>query len=304
MQHNEDNAPLEQLWEVSKNYKNDYEPNVALGLSEFKARIAQDKAMSVSTKVVDINRKQWFFGRIAAAAIVLVICGFLFNIFVNNSSSIQQLVTTDTIIENVTLPDGSTIWVNKHSEVSFPTTFDGKERIVQLTGEAYFQVAKKANQPFIVQMPNSEVKVLGTAFNVRAYPEETSTIIEVEEGKVAFTTAKTQAPTILKGNDKIVLNHTNATLSDIQALDWTTTAWKAKQLNFEDKPLSEIATYLATNFGVAIDFDQEKLGDCPFNSSLVKNTPKAILKKVELAFPSIRLKEIHSKYYQLNGSCN
>jgi len=301
---NEENAPLEQLWEISKDYKNDYQPNVALGLSKLKTRIAQDETVAVPTKVIAINRRQWL-GRIAAAAVVLLVtCGFLVTIFVNNSPNIQVLATTDTIMENILLPDGSTVWVNKHSQLSFPTTFTGQERVVELQGEAFFQVTKNPNQPFIVKMPNSEVKVLGTAFNIRAYPEEMTTVIEVTEGKVAFTAMETKEQTILKVNDKIILNNANATLSDIQSLDWTTTAWKATQLNFEDKPISEIATYLATNFQVELDFDAEKLGNCPFNSSLVKNTPEAILKKVDLAFPSIQLTEVHSKYYRLNGICN
>lgn len=304
MQHqDEENAPLEQLWEISKDYKNEYEPNVILGLSKLKTRIAQDKKVGVSTKVIAINRRQWL-GRIAATVVLLVTCGFLFTIFVNNSPDNQTLATTDTIMENVLLPDGSTVWVNKNSQLSFPTTFEGAERVVELEGEAFFQVTKNPNQPFIVKMPNSEVKVLGTAFNVSAYPEEATTIVEVEEGKVAFTASETAKEVILTANEKIVLNNANATLSDIQALDWTATAWKAKQLNFEDKPISEIAIYLATNFQVELDFDKEKLGNCPFNASLVKNTPEAILKKVDLAFPSIQLKEVHSKYYQLNGTCN
>jgi len=300
MQHQEeDNAPLAQLWKVSKDYKKDYEPNVALGLSKLKARIAQEERDAVPTKVVSINRRQWL-GRIAAAVTLLITCGFLFNLFVNNTPQIQQLVTTDSLIEKV-LPDGSTVWINKQSQLSFPATFSAKERVVQLKGEAFFKVAKNPGQPFVVQLPNSQVKVLGTAFNVRAYPEETTTIVEVAEGKVAFKTVTTQ--TILKANDKITLNNSDATLSDIQALDWTTTAWKAKQLNFEDKPINEVANYLKTNFGVELDFDEEKLGDCPFYATLVKNTPEAILKQVDLAFPS-KLKKVHSKYYQLNGTCN
>ena len=305
MQHQkEEHAPLEQLWGISKDYKNDYEPNVTLGLSKLKTRIAQDKVVGGATKVIAINRRQWL-GRIAAAVVLLVTCGFLFTIFVNNSSDNQVLATTDTIMENVLLPDGSTVWVNKHSQLSFPTTFTGADRVVELQGEAFFQVTKNPDQPFIVKMPNSEVKVLGTAFNVSAYPEEATTIVEVTEGKVFFIASETAEEVILTANEKIVLNNVDATLSTIQALDWTTTAWKAKQLNFEDdQPLSEIADYLMANFQVELDFDEEKLGNCPFNSSLVKNTPEAILKKVDLAFPSIQLKEVHSKYYQLNGTCN
>ncbi len=303
MQHQEeDNAPIEQLWKISKDYKKEYQPNVAVGLSKLKAKIAQEESVSVPTKIISINRRLWL-GRIAAAVALLVTCNFLFLLFVNNTPEIQQLTTTDTLIEKV-LPDGSTVWLNKQSQLSFPTTFSTKERVVQLNGEAFFKVTKHPNQPFIVQLPNSEIKVLGTAFNVRAYPEETTTVVEVAEGKVAFKAVGTQAPTILEANDKVMLNNVDATLSDIQALDWTTTAWKAKQLNFADRPIREISNYLMTNFGIELDFDAEKLGDCPFNATLVKNTPTAILKKVDLAFPSIQLKEVHSKYYQLRGTCN
>ena len=305
MQHqDEENAPLEQLWEISKDYKNDYEPNVSLGLSKLKTRIAQDKTVGVPTKVIAINGRQWL-GRIAATVVLLLTCGFLFTTFVNNSPDNQTLATTDTIMENVLLPDGSTVWVNKHSQLSFPTNFTGTERVVELQGEAFFQITKNPNQPFIVKMPTSEVKVLGTAFNVSAYSEEATTIVEVTEGKVAFTASETAEEIILTANEKIVLNNVDATLSKIQALDWTTTAWKAKQLNFEDKPISEIAAYLIANFDVKIDFDEERIGDCPLYSSFVKNTPEAILKEVDSAFPSIQLKEVHSKYYQLNGTtCN
>lgn len=302
MQHQQEgNAPSEQLWKISKDYKKEYEPNVALGLSKLKARIAQEENVSVPIKVMAINRRQWL-GRIAAAVVLLVTCGFLFHTFINNVPEIQQLTTTDTVIEKE-LPDGSIVWVNKQSQLSFPANFSTTERVVQLTGEAFFEVAKNQNRPFIVQLPNGEVKVLGTAFNVRAYPKEFTTVVEVEEGKVAFMATATKEQIILKAKDKIVLNNTNARLSNIQALNWTATAWKAKQLNFEDKSIAELATYLAVNFGVELDFDKEKLGNCPFNSSLVKNTPEAILKKVDLAFPYIKLKKVHSKYYQLNGTC-
>lgn len=302
--HNEENAPLEQLWDISKDYKQDYEPNVALGLSKLKARIAQDQVASTTTKVITFNRLKWM-RRIAATIAFLLTCGFLFNYFVNQPSTIQQLTTTDTTMENVVLPDGSTVWVNRHSQLSFPETFDGATRTIQLKGEAFFQVAKNPSQPFIIQMSNSEIKVLGTAFNVRAYPKENTTSVEVAEGKVAFIATETKEKVVLNANDKIILNHIDATLSERKALSWTTTAWKAKQLNFEDdQPISEIANYLATNFAVELDYDKEKLGDCPFNSTLVKNTPEAILKRIDSTFPSIKLKEVHSKYYQLSGTCD
>ncbi len=304
MQHQEENkAPLDKLWHLSEDYRNDFQPDVDKGLAKLKARIAQTESTPNTAKVVSIKRRQWF-SRIAASVVFLLACGFLFNLFIKDTASLQQVATTDTLMEDVLLPDGSVVWVNKHSQLSFPKTFTGAERIVQLKGEAFFKVAKNANQPFIVQTSNSQIKVLGTEFNVRAYEQEAITAVEVEEGSVAFMLKATKEQKILAANDKIVFNKTDATLSAVESLDWKDTAWKAKQLDFVDQPLSAVFAYLATNFEVEVNFDKEKLGNCPFNALLVKNTPEAILKQVTKAFDSVKLNEVHSKYYQLSGTCD
>jgi len=301
MQNQEDNnAPLEQLWTISEGYKDGYEPNVEKGLALLKGRIAKEKTTSTA-KVIPM-RRVWLT-RIAASVLFLLASGFLFNLFVNNGAELQQLATTNQLMENVQLPDGSTVWLNKHSQLSFPKSFIGTARIVQLEGEAFFKVAKNAAQPFIVQMPNSTVKVLGTEFNVRAYSEEATTMVEVAEGSVAFTAAETQETRKLTANDKVILNKKDATLSVLKPLDWKDVAWKEKQLSFDSQPLKDVLTYLKTNFDVEVAFDKSELSDCPFTATIVDNTPKTILNQVALAFKSIELEQVDSKSYELKGSC-
>lgn len=305
MQHQEENkAILDKLWHLSEDYKHDFQPDVDKGLANLKARIARTEALPTEAKVVSIGRRQWL-GRIAASVVFLLTCGFLFNLFIKDAHSLQQIATTDNMLENVLLPDGSAVWVNKHSQLSFPKTFNGTARIVQLKGEAFFKVVKNVNQPFIVQTEDSQIKVLGTAFNVRAYQQEMTTAVEVEEGSVSFMAEKTKEQKTLAANDKIVFNKMDATLSPVKALNWNDTAWKNKLLDFENQPLATVLTYLETNFEVEVDFDEENLGNCPLNAFLVKNKPEAILKQVDLAFESVKLKKVHSKYYQLSGtSCD
>lgn len=301
MQNQDDsNVPLEQLWTISEGYKDGYEPNVEEGLALLKERIAKEKTTS-TVKVVPM-RRVWLT-RIAASVLFLLASGFLFNLLVDSSAELQQLVTADQLMENVQLPDGSTVWLNKHSQLSFPKSFTGTERIVQLEGEAFFKVAKNADQPFIVQMPNSTVKVLGTEFNVRAYSEEATTMVEVAEGSVAFTAAETQETRRLKANDKVILNKKDATLSVLKPLDWKDVAWKEKQLSFDSQPLKDVLVYLKTNFGVEVAFDESELGDCPFTATIIDNKPEFILNQIPLAFKSIELEEIDSKSYELKGSC-
>jgi ferric-dicitrate binding protein FerR (iron transport regulator) len=86
---------------------------------------------------------------------------------------------------NVTLPDGTHVWLNAASSITFPTTFTGKERNVQLTGEAYFEVAKNKNMPFKITTPKgAKVEVLGTHFNVNAYDDEEAIRTTLLEGSV------------------------------------------------------------------------------------------------------------------------
>ena len=69
-------------------------------------------------------------------------------LFINNTPDLQQIVTTDALMEAIQLPDGSTVWVNKHSQLTFPTSFDGTTRKVQLVGEAFFQNNQKCRETF------------------------------------------------------------------------------------------------------------------------------------------------------------
>lgn len=87
----------------------------------------------------------------------------------------------------VALPDGSNIWLNSSSSLKFPTTFIGKERRVILTGEAYFEIAKNKQKPFIVQAGDAEIKVLGTHFNIMTYSDEKYAETTLIEGSVSFS---------------------------------------------------------------------------------------------------------------------
>lgn len=299
---NESKAALEKLWTVSKGYKSAYEPNVEAGLSKFKARIAANQQVPTTAKVVPLSPQKWLL-RIAAAITLLVASGFLFNLYLNNSASLQQVVATNELMENISLPDGSTVTINKNSTLSFPKTFATTERVVILEGEGFFKVTKNTEQPFIVKTKDSEISVLGTAFNVRAYENEATTLVEVEEGSVAFTIPTINQKKILKANDKVVYNKEEATLSEIEALEWQDVAWKSKKLNFDNQPISEVLAYINTNFEVEIEFDAAKMQACSMSATLVENTPESILKRVESAFPLIDLTQIDSKLYKLSGNC-
>ena len=218
-------------------------------------------------------------------------------------TTLQQVVTTDELLEDITLPDGSIATINKYSTLLFPKSFSATERVVTLEGEGFFKVTKNTTQPFIVKTKHSEVKVLGTSFNVRAYENEPTTLVEVEEGSVAFNIPTLNQEKILRANDKVIFNSTNATLSEIETLKWQDVAWKAKKINFDNQPIEEVLTYINKNFDLKVEFEANKLEGCSLSSTLVENQPEAILNRVKSAFPLITLTKINSKLYKISGNC-
>ena len=121
---------------------------------------------------------------------------------------------------------------------------------------------------------------------------------------MAFQIPATNKEALLGAKDKAVYHKSEATLNKIKSLDWKDTAWKTKQLNFDDESVIEILDYIATNFDVSLAYDKESFENCLLNATFVDNTPAAILKKLELAFPLIKIKEVPSNKYEISGQCD
>src|SRR6185437_7136137 len=104
----------------------------------------------------------------------------------NNSVPVEYNVLTTPRAGQfqLTLPDGSRVWLNNISSLRYPTSFRGKDRRVALTGEAYFEIAGDAGKPFIVQVKEASIEVLGTSFNVMAYPDESGSQTTLLTGAV------------------------------------------------------------------------------------------------------------------------
>jgi len=194
---------IESVWAKSADYKKDYQPNVELGLSKLKARMASEKAPEA--KVIPMqNRRSWL--RIAAVAAVFIVGGwFTWNSFSSNMDW-QNVAVVDAKKE-MKLSDGSQVWVNQKSNFSYPTEFSDEKRLVKLSGEAFFDITKNPKKPFIIESGDLEVKVLGTSFNVRNYENENFAQITVRSGKVQVTSKSNKfSPKILTANDRLVFD--------------------------------------------------------------------------------------------------
>ncbi|HEY4151283.1 MAG TPA: FecR domain-containing protein, partial [Chitinophagaceae bacterium] len=142
-------------------------------------------------------------------------------------------------VVSLTLTDGSRVWLNAESSLRYPTTFNGNQRTVEITGEAYFEVAHNAAMPFTVKKANEDwaVRVLGTHFNINAYDDETATKITLLEGSVKVT--KGTASNLLRpGEQAVILSMSrsdNTTLSKVEGKEvdlQAVMAWKNGLFNF------------------------------------------------------------------------
>ncbi|MBB6274260.1 ferric-dicitrate binding protein FerR (iron transport regulator) [Pedobacter cryoconitis] len=181
----------------------------------------------------------------------------------------------------VNLPDGTKVWLNAASSLSFPARFSGTQRQVTLKGEAYFEVAKNKNMPFIVNSSKQKIEVLGTHFNISAYADESHAKTTLAEGSVKVSlTAHSQEQQILKpGQQAITSNHIQVVPVDIEEA----LAWKDGLFMFNDEGLENIMKKVERWYDVKVDFQENDLREKHFSGTVSRfGKVSQILKTLEL----------------------
>ena len=152
----------------------------------------------------------------------------------------------------VLLADGSRVWLNAESSLYFPTEFVGKARKVVLTGEAYFEVAKNKNRPFIVSMGDMEIEVLGTQFNVKAYSDENNIFTTLVEGAVRINSGS--SPVLLTPGERADFNRKDGEIN-VAAVDVEAgIAWKNGYFIFNNEDIKSIMLNLSRWYDVDVEY--------------------------------------------------
>jgi len=186
----------EKLWQLSASLKHEYNPDVDQAWTEFQSR-------TTAPKIIKLNPDKAFWLKIAAVIFFALSFGFLVKQFLGENKTEEGQGQTAEVKPDESmhmlmrdsagvfyLADSSRISLNKGSSLAFPDRFDDSVRIVTLMGEAFFEVKRNPSQPFIIKAGKSEIRVLGTSFNVRAYANEDNVQVTVVTGKVRFTSKK------------------------------------------------------------------------------------------------------------------
>ncbi|GGH01839.1 iron dicitrate transporter FecR [Parapedobacter pyrenivorans] len=186
----------------------------------------------------------------------------------------------------ITLPDGSKVWLNAASSLRYPSRFDGKKRMVELEGEAYFDIRRQPLDnsheaplaPFLVKTTNQTVEVLGTQFNISAYTDEPETRTTLAEGKIRLNAGATGASiSLVPGEQGILANGVIETKQvDIEPY----TAWKDGKFVFDQEPLESIMRKLARWYDVEVVYAGDKTYSTFTGSISRQEQIGAILEKI------------------------
>lgn len=161
---------------------------------------------------------------------------------------------------NLTLPDGTVVWLNAQTRLTYPTAFTGNERKVNLQGEAYFEVAHNPEMPFIVSSGGIDMKVLGTTFNVYSYEEEELKRISLIEGSLLVYDPQSESPgIILKPNEEITINDSEMIVNTIPNADYF--LWKDGIYSFDNEKLEVILKKLELYYDIEIRIKDESMRD-------------------------------------------
>lgn len=227
--------------------------NVDDALNAVHQRIGSPKKRSLKPFIITFT---------AAASIALVAMLTVFN----PQETPVVSVTASTHGEQVDLPDGSQVWLNKDATIAYSETFDGDERPVKLQGEAYFDVAKNPEKPFVVSVGDASVKVLGTAFNIKQ--KKSAITVSVTEGKVAFSDEKNTA--VLNKGDEAALTESDIVVSQFSSNNFL--AWKTKKLEYKNEQVGMIVKDINELFDKTFVVKAESLDTMRISTSVDVNT--------------------------------
>ncbi|MBT33041.1 MAG: hypothetical protein CMO01_25565 [Thalassobius sp.] len=261
-------------------------------------------------KEVFISEKQTFyFSPFKIAASITLLIGALFFIYKANYNNVQPSNITKATSRgqhlNITLTDGTTVALNASSSLTFPEKFEGGQRVVELKGEAFFDVKRDTSRPFIIKTSNSETTVLGTSFNINAYENKDETQVTVATGKVKVASAKDQSVyQILIPNQQASLSLlTNSITVDSVDLD-KVIAWKENILYFDNTSMREVANTLENWYDIDIIIKDNSLNNCLISGKYKSDELSNILESLKF-MQNISFEKTGEKEITLSGgNCN
>lgn len=222
----------------------------------------------------------------------ILILGLVFGLLVHRLAHTEQKFITSIVptgaISQVVLPDNSIAYLNAGTELKYLINGDNKNREVYLKGEAWFDVSKDKNRKFIVHTQFYDVNVLGTQFNVKAYPEDDMIATTLEEGRIQIKSTdnfKIQNNQFLLPGEQLIYNKVENKVELKKVNTRMYTAWKDNKLIFIDMSLKDLIVLLERKYGVEIEVDDASLLDLHYDGTLRNESIIEVMKILQETLP-------------------
>lgn len=220
-----------------------------------------------------------------AASVVLVSALALMYWFISRDPEVSYLTRSVGAGEPAVfeLPDGSLIHLNAQSSIVYPATFEqAAQREVLLTGEAFFEVKRDENKPFVIRSGTLTTTVLGTTFDIRAYPDQPEFTVTVASGKVQVASDKQKV--LLEANDQVSYTRAGGTMERHQVTSNADWSWKDGILVLDNQPVVEAIRMLERRYGVEIALRDVQNATCRINGKYKNNNLVDILESLKFIY--------------------
>jgi len=296
-------SEIEKIWSVNEPKELDFPIDLDKSFQGVLDKIDASDEIPVQepTKVRRLNPYGNFW-RVAAMLLIFSVVGY--GIYQGtNKPNEWRAETTLKSIKEITLEDGTKVWLNKNSQLEFPESFEGDQRIVRLKGEGFFEVTKDVDRPFIVETTDIQTIVLGTAFNVK---EETDrTTVHLDEGKVKVLSRGSGDFVMMNPQETVRFNKEDEELSLVKDLDGNGMAWKRKSLKFHDSSLDKALKDIARFFDAEISLRESTGAACPISGRYNTDSEiESLLRNVASVHGSSIEKINNNSFIVRGGNCN
>lgn len=264
---------IARIYTLSENLIQQREINTQAAWDQLYRRITRSKTMHAI----------WNFTRTAAAVLLPLFLIYQYFLLpeINRNKIQQQTITVTSapgMVTKTILPDGSEVWLNAQSSLTYPVRFTHKTRTVKLAGEAYFKVTSDKKHRFDVITPRQmTVSAYGTEFNVNAYASENRYEVTLAKGHVKVSSDISKREATLVAGEKAIVESVIGNMQVAPADTYVETAWKDGKMVFRREKFETITEKLSRKFGVDIQLDNEKLREYTFTATFTDESLEEIL---------------------------
>ena len=234
-----------------------------------------------------------YFLKIAAVFFLLIGLGFLSYQFLNQGSNdFDTLYTSDQKTFRL-LDDGTRVWLNKKSSISYSKSFGSYKREIFLKGEGFFDVRKNENVPLIIHAGNINIEVKGTAFNVKAYPDNTEIQVALMRGAIRVSEKNAREQLLLKPNQKLIYAaaQPSGSKSNFRVISLSSESllkdsrWMVDTLSFRKERFKDLVLRMEKRYGLKITIQSATLGEKRFTGTITDGTIQQFLEALKISYP-------------------